>query len=48
MYTHTETVSEKLRFIHACQTQIQERDTILCPEMILKYIKALPAPLCLP
>ena len=24
MYTHRETVSEKLRFIHSCQTQIQD------------------------
>ena len=48
MYTHMETVSEKLRFIHSCQTQIQERDIILSPEIILKHIEALPAALCLP
>ena len=48
MYTHTETVTGKLGFIHSCQTHIQERDSILSPEMTLQYIKTLPAALCLP
>ena len=43
-----ETVSGKLGYIHSCQTQIQERANIHSPEMILQYIKTLPAALCLP
>ena len=38
-------VSEKLKSIHSCQTQIQVIDIIHSPEMILKYIKALPTAL---
>ena len=38
-------LSEKLRSIYSCQTQIQVIDIRHSPEMILKYIKALPTAL---